>query len=465
MKKTIIILSILLGVMIIGGVIAKNSGLIAKEEFTKVSIEVAKKQEVIGMVSASGKIYPEKEVKISPDVSGEIVDIFVEEGDSVRAGQTLFKIRPDDYETAISKSISTLNNTKAGVAQAEAGIAQAEAQVQQSKARMNQALAAYNNAQSEYERSQRLFEEQLISQKDLAAVKLQVSAAKNDYESTKSSVRSAESSLRSAKASKRASEYTVQSVQTDVRQAQTSFQKTIVRAPQSGIISRLNAQKGERVVGTSQMAGTEVMTISNLKNMECRVKVSEIDIARVEIGDTCDIEVDAYFDKKFKGVVTKISNSLGAGAAAQTVSTDQVTNFLVTVNILPESYTELRDRKFPFRPGMSASVDIITEKENNKVAVPIQAVTAKTEKAYLKLKKDSTASTANDKDLNEYVFLVKNGKTRLVPVKTGFQDSKYIVMENGVSLGDSIVVAPYNAITKTLKDEENVTVVKKSEVY
>lgn len=464
MKKTIIILSILLGVIIVGGVIAKNAGLIAKEEYTKVSVEVANKQEVIGMVSASGKIYPEKEVKISPDVSGEIIDIFVEEGDSVKAGQILFKIRPDDYKTAISKSISTLNNTKAGVAQAEASMAQADAQVQQSKARMNQALAAYNNAQAEYERSQRLFEEQLISQKDLAAVKLQVSAAKNDYDSAKSSVRSAESGLRSAQASKRASEYTVQSVQTDVRQAQTSFQKTIVKAPQSGIVSRLNSQKGERVVGTSQMAGTEVMTISNLKNMECRVQVSEIDIARVEIGDTCNIEVDAYFDKKFKGVVTKISNSLG-GAAAQSVSTDQVTNFLVTVNILPESYTELKDKKFPFRPGMSASVDIITEKENEKVAIPIQAVTAKTEKAYLKLKKDSSANTANDKDLKEYVFLVKNGETKIVPVKTGFQDSKYIVMENGVSIGDSIVVAPYNAITKTLKNEEKVTVVKKSEVY
>ena len=435
-NKLLIILAIVTVLLILGGLFAKKKGWIGKEEYSKVSAEAALDREIIGMVSATGKIYPEMEVKISPDVPGEIVELYVEEGDSVKSGQILLKIRPEDYQTAIDRSVSNLNSSKAQKSNAEA--------------RLESSIAQLNNAKAELDRSRRLYAEELIPQQELARAELAYNSAVADKAAAEQSVKSAQ--------------YTINMSSSDVRQARDSYNKTIIRAPQNGIISKLNVEKGERVVGTSQMAGTEMLTIANLKNMEVRVEVSEIDIARVELGDTCEIEVDAYYGKKFKGVVTKISNSLGNAAAQQTTS-DQVTNFLVTVNILPESYADLADKKFPFRPGMSASVDIITEKETDKLAIPIQSVIAKTKRDYLKMIDDSTANTADDKELKEYVFVVRDGKTQIIPVTTGFQDNQYIIIESGLNKGDSIIVAPYSAISKTLKNDEQVTIVDQNEVY
>ena len=435
-NKLLWILGAVALVLIVGGVFAKSQGWIGKEEHTKVAVEVADQKEIIGMVSATGKIYPEAEINISPDVPGEIIELNVEEGDSVKAGQILLKIRPDDYKTAIDRSLSGLSSSKAQKSTAEA--------------RLEAAITQRNNAKAELDRSKRLYDEQLISQQEYQRAQL-------SYDNAVAEVNVAQQNVRSAEAS-------INMSSSDVRQARDSYQRTIVRAPQSGIVSELNVEEGERVVGTSQMAGTEMLTIANLKNMECRVEVSEIDIARVELGDTCNIEVDAYYGKTFKGVVTKISNSLGQQSAGQ-LSTDQVTNFLVTVNILPESYTELTDKKFPFRPGMSAAVDIIVDRETEKLAVPIQSVIAKTRREYLEMIDDSTANEADDKELEEFIFTVRNGLSHIQPVESGFQDNESIIIESGLEKGDSVIVAPYSLITNKLEHEEQVSVVAKEKVY
>ncbi len=461
MKKLLIILGILVFLLLAAAVFAKKSGVIGGDNLTKVAVEEAQNREVIGLVSATGKIYPASEVNISPDVPGEIVELYVEEGDSVVKGQILAKIDAEDYVTAIDRSISTLNNTKANMEQADASISQSKAALEQSKARVIQAEASLNNAELELKRNKGLYEQELISLRELQASELQYNTAQADVLSAKQAVRSAEENVNASMASKKASEYTVRSVGLDVKQARTTYNRTIVRAPQSGIISKLNIEKGERVVGTSQMAGTEMMTISDLKNMECRIEVSENDIVRVEIGDTCEIEVDAYYNKKFKGVVSKISNSLGSGARAQ-VNNNEVTNFLVTVDILPESYADLKDKQFPFRPGMSADVDIIAEKEGDKIAVPILSVFAKSEEEYKEMIEDTLMIAS--KDRKEYAFVVEDGKTKIVPVSTGFQDNEFIIIESGIEKGDTIIIAPNN-ISKTLDHNEEVEIVDKDDVY
>jgi len=462
MKKLLWILGVLAILLIAGAVFAKKKGLVGGEKLTKVAVEEAQTREIIGLVSATGKIYPASEVNISPDVPGEIVELYVEEGDSVVKGQILAKIDAEDFANAIDRNIATLNNSKANMEQADAGISQSRAAVEQAKARVIQAQAQLSNAEQELNRNKGLYAEELISLRDLQASELRYNTAKADVQSAAQSVRSAEENVNASIASKKASEFSVKSQNLNVKQARTTFGRTIVRAPQSGIISKLNIEKGERVVGTSQMAGTEMMTISDLKNMECRIEVSENDIVRVEIGDTCEIEVDAYYKKKFMGVVSQISNSLGSGPGAQ-VSSTGVTNFLVTVDILPESYADLNDKRFPFRPGMSADVDIIAEKEIDKIAVPIQSVISKTVEEFKEMINDSTI--IESKDRKEYAFVIRDGKTHIIPVSTGFQDNEFIIIESGLEKGDTVVVAPYSTINKDLEHEEEVEIVDKDKVY
>ncbi len=464
MKKLLIILGIIAAVLIVGLVLAKSQGWIGQEKLTKVAAEQAKEREVLGMVSATGKIYPETEVKISPDVPGEIIELYVEEGDSVKQGQLLLKIKADDYQNMIDRNISTLNNTKAGVEQARANVSQAQARASQAEARVN-------NAKADLSRSQDLYDNELISKKELEAADLAYKSAQSDYQAAQQSVKSAQQGVK-------ASEYTVRGVATDVRTARENYSKTLLRAPMTGVVSALNVEKGERVVGTSQMQGTELLRIANLKNMECRIEVSENDIVRVNIGDSCNIRVEAYRDKVFKGIVTQIANSAGTGGATNMISNNQLTNYYVTVIILPESYADLTDKKFPFRPGMSADVDIITERETGKLTVPIQSVTARSDGEVEKMKRKAEGkSTAKKKGKNdakkvdekterkEYVFAVKGGVTKLIPVKTDIQDDDYIIVTEGLNTGDTVVTAPYNAISRTLKIDEKVEIVDKSKVY
>jgi len=346
------------------------------------------------------------------------------------------------------------------------------------EARLAQARAQADNYQAEYTRAQKLFNEQLISQKDLATQELA-------YKSAQADVRTAQESLNSSKQGVKASEYAAKSVATDVKMARDSYNKTVLRAPMSGIISQLNVEKGERVVGTSQMQGTEMLRIANLSNMECRIEVSENEIVKVNIGDSCDIEVDAYYGDKFKGIVTQISNSTGGASALQGSAVDQVTNFEVTVTLLADSYSHLQDKQFPFRPGMSATVDVITARINDKLAVPVQAVIAKTPLQIAELEKDAKKNSDDDADeeetdtksrldgmsnqekneKSEYVFVLRNGKTMILPVKSGVQNDKYIIIEEGLTKGDTVITAPYDAISKSLKLEEVVEIVDEDNLY
>ena len=401
-------------VLIIFAVIGKKQGWFGKALTIKVAVENAEKRTIIETITANGKIQPEKEVKISPDVSGEIVELTIKEGDQVVQGQLLLRIKPDIY-------ISQKDQSMAAISSARARLAQAEAQ--------------YTQAELSFKRSKQLFSEQTIS--------------KSDFEQAEASYTVAKSEVDAAK-------YSVVSAQAYLKEANENLIKTSIYAPMSGTVSMLLVELGERVAGTNLMAGTEMLRVADLSRMEAQVEVNENDIVKVNLGDTALIEVDAYLDKKFKGIVTEIANS----AKTTGVSADQVTNFDVKILVLPSSYQSLVDGgdKNPFRPGMSASVDIQTDSKSDIITVPIQAVTTRT---------DSTknAVTPSDNDIRTLVF-VSDGKYALAKdVKTGIQDNNYIEIISGVSENDRIISAPFSAISKKLSDSTLVEILKKEELF
>jgi HlyD family secretion protein len=391
-------------------------------------------------VSASGKIYPETEVKIAPEVSGEIIALEVQEGDSVRKGQLLVRINPAIYNSMVS--------------QAEASVSQSRASSINAAELVGQAKSQFDLAQATFERNKKLYQSKVISAMEFEQAKAQYESAKAQYEA--------------AKAAATGGHYSVQGAQAGLSQARENLRKTTIFAPTSGIISQLNVKLGERVVGTAQMAGTDMLTIADMSRLEVRVDVSETDIAKVHVGDTTLIEADAYRNRKFKGVVSRIDVSSGATGIAQTVSADQVTNYTVRIYILPESYSELAASlpkgKFVFKPGMSASVEIQTRRERDVLAVPVNAVTTRDWPDSLKkLHKDNS----NVGDIRQVVF-VYDPKTKQVgirDVKTGIQDNQYIQITSGLKSGEQVVIAPYGAITRTLKDKSAVHVVKKEELF
>jgi HlyD family secretion protein len=344
-RNLIIILSSLLLLFIIG----KKTGVIGKNKHTKVTAEAVIKRNIIETVSGSGKIQPEMQVKISSDVSGEIIEMLVKEGDYVKKGDLLCRIQQDIYLSSLERVQATVNSSKAGSAQ--------------SKARLIQSKAQLANTESLFKRNKKLFEQGALSEQDYESAKAQ-------FETAKAEVEAAEQSLSAA-------EYNIKNAEATLKEARTNLSRTSIFSPVDGKVSKLNVEKGERVVGTAQMTGTEIMTIANLNEMEVSVDVNENDIVRIELHDTADIEVDAYLDKKFKGIVTEVANS------ANTIGTsaDQVTNFTVKIRILRESYMDLipKDKPdySPFRPGMSAAVDIQTSKAFNVISVPVQAVTTR----------------------------------------------------------------------------------------
>lgn len=358
-------------------------------------------------VPANGRIQPVTEVKISPDVSGEIVELNCEEGDRVNAGDLLIKIKQDLYISAVEQAEASLNSVKA--------------QYLQQKAQLIQIEAAH-------ERNKSLFEQKAISQQELETSTSQYQVAVEQLNAAKYNIKSAEAAL---------------------KEARENLVKTTIYAPMSGIISDLAVEKGERVVGTSQMAGTEMLRIADMEKMEVLVEVNENDIIRLAQSDTADIEVDAYPNRKFKGVVTHIANS--ANSTGGTVSADQVTNFEVKVKILPESYRDLLEKSpIPFRPGMSASVSIITDYRAEAIVIPIQAITTRTEFA------DSSAVN----EVNEFVFVYDSITGRVAPqvIKTGIQDMMNIEVLDGLTRQSRIVTGPYRAINRELKKDSEVTV-------
>ncbi|MDZ7605036.1 MAG: efflux RND transporter periplasmic adaptor subunit [Cyclobacteriaceae bacterium] len=442
-RKSNKVLYILLGlaaVLIIVAVIGKKAGWIGKTKETEVEIEAAKTGRIIETVSASGGIQPVYEVKISPDVPGEIIELNVEEGDSVAQGELLLKIRPDIYQSALERTRANLNQQKANLADARARVARAEAQL--------------IRTENEYKRNKELKDQKVISDADFELSEANYKVAVND--------------LMSAKESENASEFIVASAQATVRESEENLRFTIIRAPISGIVSKLNVELGERVVGTAQMAGTEMLRIADLTKMEARVNVNENDIIRVSIGDTAVIDVDSYTHtgKKFKGAVTQIANT-----ANDKTSPDAVTEFEVRIRILNNSYEDLVKEQnviSPFRPGMTASVDITTEIRDNILTIPLSAVTTRNpndkgdtedeEKPEAEEAEESTESS-NDKkdekeDLVEVVFILSEGKAKMVPVETGISDFENMEILSGVTLGDKIIKGPFIVVSKKLKDGE-----------
>ncbi|HAH25477.1 MAG TPA: efflux RND transporter periplasmic adaptor subunit [Prolixibacteraceae bacterium] len=425
-------------ILIIVLVVGKKQGWFGKNFEINVATKVVESRTITELITANGKVQPETEIKISPDVSGEIIQLDVKEGDEVKKGQLLLVIKPDIY-------IQSLNRAQASLSSSQARLAQADARLIESD--------------MAFKRSNSLFKQAAI--------------AVSDFETAQASYKVAQSEVKAA-------EFAVKSAEASVAEAEEQLVKTKIYAPMDGTVSRKNVEKGERVVGTNMYAGTELLVIANLHLMEVKVDVNENDIVRVNLNDTALVEVDAYLGRKFKGIVTEIANSANVVAG----STDQVTNFNVKILLLESSYKDLTDtlsgKKYPFRPGMSATVDIQTETRKNVISVPIQAVTTRslknnTNEEVKKTEADKpegeteavTTQKAKSKDDEkvEVVFVYKEGKVFKQPVKTGIQDSENIEILTGLKAGDEIVVAPFNAINKLLNDSTLVKKVDEKELF
>lgn len=442
-RKTAWWIAIISVVVIVVLIVAiKNKG----GDATKVAVEKVARHTVTETVSASGKIYPETEVKIAPEVSGEITMLNVQEGDSVKKGDVLVKINPAIYNSLVNQAQANVEQTRASASNTKEMMAQAESQY-------DLALATYN-------RNKKLYDQKIISQLE--------------FEQSVASFKSAKATWDAAKASTSGGTYGVQAAQAGLSQARENLEKTTIVAPTSGIISELSVKKGERVVGTAQMAGTNMLTIADMSRIEVRVDVSETDISKVKTGDTTLIDADAYRNRKFKGIVSKIAVSsttasgIAGAASSSGSSTDQVTNYTVHILILPSSYADLAEKmekgKFPFKPGMSASVEIQTNRQDNILSVPVNAVTTRDWPDSVKNK--NTGASAFD-NIRQVVFVVdpKTGTVALRDVKTGLQDNKYIEITDGLQEGEEVVTAPYGAIARTLSDKTKVQVVDKSKLF
>lgn len=428
-------------VVIVFLALGKKQGWFGNEGLLKVAVEKGVEREIVEIITANGKIQPETEVIISPDVSGEIVDLVIQEGNQVSKGQYLLKIKPEAYEMARNRAEAALNNAKA---------------------RLKQAESRLELASLEYNRNSRLYSEKAISEAEF---------------------QTAQTNYNTALAEKEAAEFSVQSAQASLNEAEESLLKTSIYAPMSGTVSSLLVELGERVVGTSMMSGTEMLRIADLTRMEVEVEVNENDIVRVALGDTALIEVDAYPDTRFKGVVSEIPVS----ANTTGVTTDQVTNFKVKILLLAESYEDKvsESNPYPLRPGMSATADIRTDRQTGIYSIPIQAVTTRTDTSGISspegseqrttesISSDGTVSSETETMSSEgsqdepvvVVFVVKEGKALLKPVKTGIQDNTHIQITAGLDPDDEIVVAPYSAISRQLKNNMSVEVVQEEDLF
>ncbi len=440
MGKTTKYILIILVALVVLLVALKLSGVIGKQQKTQVATEKATDRTINETVSASGKIKAHVEVKISPEVSGEVVDLPVKEGDVVTKGQLLCRIRPDILKSDYERSQAAYNSQKANLANSQQMLKQSE--------------ASFANIEAIYKRDKVLFDKKVLTAAEF-------DAAKANYDGAKAS-------LEAAKQNVIATNYGLAQTAASVKESEATLNKTTIYSPVDGVISKLSIQKGERVLGTQQFAGTEIMTISDLNQLDATVDVNENDINRIKLGDSSKVEVDAFTGKIFTGTVIEI------GSAANVVgnTADQVTNFTVKVRLDPKSYQALLDKSVsnpsPFRPGLTATVDINTNHASS-LAVPIQAVTTREDK-----KPDSGAPKSDNTDNTkakattvnkEYVFVYNAGKVKQVLVTTGIQDDSYIQIKSGLKAGDEVVSAPYGAITKTLADKMEVEKVDKSKLF
>jgi HlyD family secretion protein len=445
MNKKLIWISVSVIVVIALLIGLKKAGVIGKEEGTEVTTEKVALRTITESVNASGKVYPEIEVKVSPDISGEIVSLFVEEGDSVKKGQLLAKIYADIYSSQRDQVTASVNQVKA--------------QYENVKANLSGLKTVYENAKATNERYKKLFADKIVS--------------RSEYEQTEQAFRSAESNYNGAKESIKSGEAQIQGVRAQLARAEKDLARTSILAPMDGIVSSMGVKKGERVVGTAQMAGTEMMRVADMKSIEVRVDVGENDITKVKIGDTALVEVDAYNNRKFKGIVYKIANPVSTATSAMASSTE-VANYKVHIRLFTESYQDLikENAKFPFRPGMTASADIQTKSKVNVISVPLNAVTTRDKEGQGKeTKVSSNATNTNeepakpDEEMSEVVFVLqKDNKVKMIKVKTDIQDLNYIQVE-GVKVGDVVITGPYSTVSKSLKDGELVKPVTKEKLF
>ena len=445
-KKWFIGGGIFIIVIILLIVMSKNNG----SESIKVTTEFAKKRTIIETVSANGKIQPETDIKISPYISGEVIQLNVKEGDKVAKGQLLAKIDPEIYKTTYERMNAQVNSQKANLANSRARQAQVEAQ--------------FKKSQLDFKRNKKLWNEKVISD--------------SEFEAVTSSFEVAEAEVKAAKQSVIAAEYQVSSSEASLNEAYENLTKTSVLAPNDGTVSKLNIEEGERVTGASQFSsGTEIMRVADLSKMEVNVEVNENDIVRVNLGDTSIIEVDAYLNRDFTGVVTEIATS----ADIIGTSVDQVTNFDVKIRILSDSYKDMipddNHDYSPFRPGMSATVEIQTETAHNILTIPIQAVTTRSDTSSNNKSKDSNADEdidnidseneveQKDEEIIEYVFIYDDGKAKIKKVEIGIQNSTYIEITEGLSEDEEVITGPYRAVSKRLKNNDAVKKVKRKNLF
>ncbi|MCF4100159.1 efflux RND transporter periplasmic adaptor subunit [Gillisia sp. M10.2A] len=413
-KKTLLIIGVIAVALIVLLVVGKKAGWFGSSANVK-EIEITEIQpiNIIETVAATGKIQPEIEVKLSSEVSGEIIELPIVEGQLVEKGDLLVRINPDIYQSSLQRSRATLQNSQAGYAQAQAGL---------------------KEAKSNFERNKTLFDKGVISKAEWDKIV---------------------ASYETSEAAKNSAYYQVQSAAATVTEATDNLARTTIYAPMRGTISKLDVELGERVVGTQQMAGTEILRVANLANMEVEVDVNENDIVKVSVGDSTNVEVDAYLKREFKGVVTEISNSAIEGLTA-----DQVTNFKVKVRILESSYADLLEGKpenySPFRPGMTATVDIITRKKMNVVGVPISAIVIKNDTS----SNGSKQVTVSADQKFETVFVKDGNRAKLRVVTTGVQDDRNIEILTGLKEGETVITGPYNTVTKSLKNGDEVSLMK-----
>lgn len=442
LKWTLIILAILAGAFILVKTMAGG------KKTEKVAVEKASKRTIIESVNASGKIYPEIEVKISPDIAGQITELNVQEGDSVKKGAILARIYADIYALQRDEAASRVN--------------QSVATVDNGKASLESLKSNLDLAKQTLDRNRTLYDQKVISKAEL-----------EQYEST---YRSALANYNAAMQNIKGLQANVQSTQTGLTKASKDLSRTTIVAPMDGVISSLKVKKGESVAGSGFNVGTEMMTVADMSTLEVRVDVGENDIVKISIGDSADVEVDAYNNRKFKGVVTKIASSTKTSAASLT--SNDVTNYEVRIRLDKSSYEDLAGKTFPFRPGMNASADIKTKRVDNVLAVPITAVNARVkgsdksmadkqkEDKENKGQEENDIALASTDELEEVVFILqKDGTVKKAVVKSGVQDINYIEVLTGLNAGDEVVIGPYNAISKTLKDGMKVNVVPKDKLF
>ncbi|NCI45421.1 efflux RND transporter periplasmic adaptor subunit [Sediminibacterium soli] len=449
MNKKLIWIIVGLAVVIVAVILAKKNGMLGKEEGIKVSSEKVAQRTITETVNASGKIYPEVEVKVSPDISGEIVELPVSEGDSVRRGQILARIYADIYQTQ-------RDQVAAGVSQNQAMLANSEASIVGLK-------ATVDNLKATYDRQRKLLDSKVIS--------------RAEYEQAEQAYRTAEANYNAARIGLKSNQAAIQGAQAQLQKANKDLSRTVIVAPMDGVISLLNVKKGERVAGNSFNIGTEMMRVADMRSIEAQVEVGENDIPKVKLGDTAIVEVDAYTNRKFKGIVYKIANPNTGLSASAVSSNTEVTNYKVHIRLLPSSYADLagRGRKYPFRPGMSASADIQTQTKVNVISVPLNAVTTrdkKSDKAPADKKEDAKPdanaerSASSMDDIEEVVFVLqKDNKVKKVKVKTGIQDINHIEITEGLKTGEEVITGPYATVSKTLKDGMLVKIVPKDKLF